>query len=531
MIKNNRGITVISLSIAVIILLIITGMLVYSAKDSVYVKNLTNMQNDISNLRDKISLYYSQYGALPASTPYTNTSMVSRFPLGANDDLNGFLIIDLKALDGLTLNYGKDYEKYKDNNSIDQSELMDIYVINQKSHNIFYVQGVGVKENGTTKIYYTDYTEGDKEAVELVEPTIKGKYYEEDTEIKVEEIPVTIPGGATVSGIEGEYENVDNGFVIYITKGDKIEDWNADEDENGIKDVQEDYDQFVWVPVEKAYIKETEIASQTGNTNYEKLQNYLTETNAGKTESEQIYPMAIQLSDGTYKGLLYNFEEESGVVKVTPLDYTTDDDYREPTFLTDSQYADGSSYNNVGITKNSLQSEFNTMVEKVDKNKGFWVGRYETSRMVEDNTQDNTNEIKVIRGTTEGINSVQWYRMYAQQKSYSSLGLNIGSTIKSNMIWGCQWDQIMIWMKGIKNTVDTTNGQYYVTNAVGMGNYGSISGVEDGWSSTTTPAPTGYQENYKVKNIYDLAGNVHDWTLEANYIEIRVKRRRKLCRC
>ena len=169
MIKNNRGITVISLSIAVIIILIVTGMLVYSAKDSVYVKNLTSMQNDISNLRDKISLYYSQYGALPASTPYTNTSMLSRFPLGANDDLNGFLIIDLKALDGLTLNYGKDYEKYKDNNSIDQSELMDIYVINQKSHNIFYVQGVGVNENGTTKMYYTDYTEGDKEAVNIVE--------------------------------------------------------------------------------------------------------------------------------------------------------------------------------------------------------------------------------------------------------------------------------------------------------------------------------------------------------------------------
>ena len=108
MIKNNKGITVISLSIAVIIILIVTGMLVYSAKDSIYVKNLTNMQNDISNLRDKISLYYSQYGALPASTAYTNTSMLSRFPLGANDDVNGFLIIDLQVLDGLTLNYGKD---------------------------------------------------------------------------------------------------------------------------------------------------------------------------------------------------------------------------------------------------------------------------------------------------------------------------------------------------------------------------------------------------------------------------------------
>ena len=92
MIKKDRGITVITLSIAVIIILIVTGMLVYSAKDSIYVKNLTSMQNDISNLRDKISLYYSQYGALPASTEFT--SIPNGMPRGANDIDGNFLIID-----------------------------------------------------------------------------------------------------------------------------------------------------------------------------------------------------------------------------------------------------------------------------------------------------------------------------------------------------------------------------------------------------------------------------------------------------
>ncbi len=166
MIKKDRGITVITLSIAVIIILIVTGMLVYSAKDSIYVKNLTSMQNDISNLRDKISLYYSQYGALPASTEFKN--IPAGIPIGMNDT-GRFLIIDLQALDGLTLNYGKDYEKYKEDNNIEQSELTDIYIINEESHNIFYVEGIRVNENGTTKMYYTDYTEGDKEAVNIVE--------------------------------------------------------------------------------------------------------------------------------------------------------------------------------------------------------------------------------------------------------------------------------------------------------------------------------------------------------------------------
>ena len=117
--------------------------------------------------------------------------------------------------------------------------------------------------------------------------------------------------------------------------------------------------------------------------------------------------------------------------------------------------------------------------------------------------------------------------MYTQQKSYAELGLNAESEITSSMIWGSQWDQIMIWMRNVKNTINTTNGQYYVTNSVGMGNFGSISGVDDGWS-TSSAAPTGYQESYKVKNIYDLAGNVYDWSLEANFTYYRVLRRRQL---
>ena len=115
--------------------------------------------------------------------------------------------------------------------------------------------------------------------------------------------------------------------------------------------------------------------------------------------------------------------------------------------------------------------------------------------------------------------------MYAQQKAYRNL-TEISSARTSSMIWGSQWDQIMIWMKDVPSEyTDTTyTGKFYVTNAVGMGNFGTISGVNDGWSSTTSPAPTGYQDSYKVKNIYDLAGNVYDWTLEADYTYGRVIR-------
>ena len=50
MIKNLRkekGITMITVTISVIILLIITGILVYNARDAVYIKNYNGLKNDI----------------------------------------------------------------------------------------------------------------------------------------------------------------------------------------------------------------------------------------------------------------------------------------------------------------------------------------------------------------------------------------------------------------------------------------------------------------------------------------------------
>ena len=345
---------------------------------------------------------------------------------------------------------------------------------------------------------------------------IAGKHYEEDTEVTVGDETVVIPGGATVSKIPGEYGDdeegnidVDNGLVIYITNDEEI----TDEDWADAETMQKTYDQFVWVPV-----KEALAVDMDGNSTIDKTDIDLM-VEAGR------YPMAIKTSDEpeTYKGILYDFEEENGAVKVTAKDYTTTSSYREPAFLTSTSYADGSSYNNVGITESSLQSEYNEMIKIVEEAGGFWVGRYETSKMSGDKSKDTseTEFIQVIKGTTEGINNVNWYRMYAQQKNYEK-HLSKSNNVKSSMIWGSQWDQIMIWMK---NEVNTTKGGFYVTNSSGMGNYGNISGVEDGYEDEDNPAATGC---FDVRNIYDLAGNVNDWTLEARYTDHRVHRRRRL---
>ena len=166
MIKRTTGITLISLVIAVIIILLITGMILYSAKDNIYIRNVTNMQNDIANLRDKIALFYAEYGEIPIKTEYQDIYNLPSEVIGANDT-GKFYIIELEKLDGLTLNYGEDYETYKANEYQYSANLKDIYIINEDSHNIFYVEGIGVTEDGRTQMYYTDYTQGDSEKVEM----------------------------------------------------------------------------------------------------------------------------------------------------------------------------------------------------------------------------------------------------------------------------------------------------------------------------------------------------------------------------
>ena len=71
----------------------------------------------------------------------------------------------------------------------------------------------------------------------------------------------------------------------------------------------------------------------------------------------------------------------------------------------------------------------------------------------------NTNQVASKKGTTSGINYVTWYRMYARQSLYSDNVLkNVDpkTTKTSSMIWGSQYDQIMIWIKNIENDKETT---------------------------------------------------------------------------
>ena len=354
---------------------------------------------------------------------------------------------------------------------------------------------------------------------------IAGNKYDKDTKVTIGGKEVSIPAGATVSKISGEYENVDNGIVIYIINDDKAN-WD------NVEDMQKKYDQFVWVPVDKNNV----VLDLSGD--YSTLDDVGIKAEVQEQINAGKYPMAIKVDATNYIGVLYKFTEETNGVVVAPNSNWTpkSSTYREPSVLNNSKYDNntsnltqingilGTKYTDASSFGKELQSQYNVMVEKVKNAGGFWVGRYETTNM-------NTNQVASKKGTMSGINNVTWYRMYARQSLYSNNVLkNVDpkATKTSSMIWGSQYDQIMIWMKNVENDKETTRGKYYVTNGVERGNYGKITingnEIKDGNDNTTSPALTGSRDEYKVKNIYDLAGNIYEWTLEAIYTSRRVRR-------
>ena len=122
--KNNRGITLTTLVIAVIMMSIITSILVYNTTDGIEIKKYNNMCNDIQLLNDKILSYYNKYGEVPKTSRKYNIDGIDYFE------------IDLSKLDNLTLYYGKEYKE-----AGQLTESSDVYLVND-SLNIYYLKGV-----------------------------------------------------------------------------------------------------------------------------------------------------------------------------------------------------------------------------------------------------------------------------------------------------------------------------------------------------------------------------------------------------
>ena len=162
--KSNKGLNLIALVITIAVILILTNIVIYNAANHLKTTKVTNLQTDIENLRDKVGIYYAQYGELPVDNTIEYTNINHIYAISTAKYTGKFYIIDLSAMENITLNYGKDYEKIKNKEVTTEeeiNELEDLYIINADSHNIFYVEGIEAVDG----VYYTDYGKEDKDKV------------------------------------------------------------------------------------------------------------------------------------------------------------------------------------------------------------------------------------------------------------------------------------------------------------------------------------------------------------------------------
>ena len=192
-------------------------------------------------------------------------------------------------------------------------------------------------------------------------------------------------------------------------------------------------------------------------------------------------------------------------------------------YLSDCGEANAKGENKKFTETETTQKEAIKMYASVERNEGFYIARYEAGNdgngnVVSKKGADVYNNIKwssngemqETTGTTGG--AVELSRNFANVKNYK--------TVTSTLIYGVQWDAVMKWMENVSNP--NVKGKTYIQDSTGMGWYGDNSGEN--------PQKTGKdigEENKgsnQVKKIYDLAGNVYEWTMESCDAYSRVSR-------
>ena len=247
-----------------------------------------------------------------------------------------------------------------------------------------------------------------------------------------------------------------------------------------------------------------------------------------------------------------------GKTTFTDADYTSiENDLKEYTktyrgstsFITDTWYADDK--NEGWLSETEYKTLKNSMLKSVYENGGFYVGRYEAGIGTNRTSIESQVNGKYPVPTTAPVSKADAYPYtYVTRTQAQNLASNVNSGTKtSSLMFGVQWDLVLAFMS--KDTAKITSTDDLTTNSTAIGNYrdsvfqlsqtGKYATMSDyNLSSTWNPSTasttnfvdssrnkiaqssngngilvtTGTSEKNKVMNIYDVAGNVWEWTLE-----------------
>ena len=232
--------------------------------------------------------------------------------------------------------------------------------------------------------------------------------------------------------------------------------------------------------------------------------------------------------------------------------------YRSKTRYSDVYYADDK---NVGwfadaTAYNNLK---NSMLKSVYENGGFYVGRYEagidttTGTNRTSNTDKNSDGKYTMPSTVPVTKADAYPYTYVTRTQAQNLASKVNAGTKTiSLMFGVQWDLVLAFMSKDTTKVNQENLKELISDSTTIGNYYNSTfqlsqtgqyAVYSNYSLSSTWNPstksttnfvdssrnkiaqssnrngilvtTGTSETNKVMNIYDIAGNVDEWTLES----------------
>ena len=301
-----------------------------------------------------------------------------------------------------------------------------------------------------------------------------------------------IPKGFTVSGIKSE-QSIDNGLVIYDIPEGITPDWTNPDS------VKTKYNQFVWIPVE---VKSTD------------------------TEDSIASFYRSEWAENT----------ATGGKRVTGLSTS----FTEPNLTYDT------------VDKTGIADQITELTKSIYKYGGFYIGRYEAGSTTARTSSSSQTAEFVVQQDKYPYNYIIWGKsmsdvsegaVYLSNNLYASTNTNYGAT--SMLCTGASWDSMLDFIKDSSHSVTdgTTWGNYgdsetYTINRGKYAVYNTSNNTLENFQDVVNEYPkekgksilltTGATERNCSKNIYDVAGNVYEWTTESSSSSNRVDRGRQL---
>ena len=347
--ENEKGITLIALIITIIVLLILAGVsIVTLTGDNGILSNTARAKKENERAEILEQMRLDIYGEMTANMGKTPTD---------------------EDIERIADNYG----------DISGNTFEDKILTTEKGNYKIKISDIWTPGSSTQ-----DTNNPPSESLQPGETAtaVKNEYYDGESER-----PAIIPEGFTVSNIEGE-KTINGGLVIYyIPEGtEKGEDFWTGKDAEGIYNVQKEYDQYVWIPVDGILNKDGTIEDVNGEEKKILLGRY-------NWHTFPEYYVECSKGEGTYG--------------------------------------------------NAIATDIDAFIGSVEKNNGYYIARYEASDSLATENRDNES----LENNPMEVKYGKYVYNYITQPNASVLCQNLYSKVNSDLINSYAWDTAMLFIQ------------------------------------------------------------------------------------